>query len=85
MDGRPVWRMGALSQRYTMKSQTGRMKSILLDRLFYEPLGAAKLFSFLPTVYQKYKSMCLPFSAATDSKEHDSELNQTLNYCPIKQ
>lgn len=66
MDGGPVWRMGALSQRYTMKSQTGRMKSILLDRLFYEPLRAAKLFSFLAAVYQKYKSARLPFSAAAD-------------------
>lgn len=78
-------RMGALCQRYTMKPQRGRMKSILLDRLFYEPLGAAKLFSFLPTVYQKYKSMCLLFSAATDLNEHDTELKETLNYCPIKQ
>lgn len=71
MDGWPVWRMAALSQRYTMKSQTGRMKSILLHRLLYEPLGAAKLFSFLPTVCQNYKSVCLPFSAATDAKERD--------------
>lgn len=85
MGGRPVWRMGALSQRYTMKSETGRMESILLDRLFYEPLGAAKLFSFLLAVYQKYKSMGLPFSASTGSNEPDSELNETLNYCPIKQ
>lgn len=85
MDGWPVWRMGALSQRYTMKSQTGRMKSIRLDRLFYEPLGAAKLFSFLPSVCQKYKSTRLPFSAATDSNERDSEPDGTLNYCPIKQ
>lgn len=80
MDGRPEWRMGALSQRYMMKSQTGRMKSILLHRLFYEPPGAAKLFSFLPAVYQKYKS-----TASFLGPLHDSELNETLNYCPIKQ